>query len=111
MIKHKRWYDHDPLLLEVINLLRYYQDDLRDQAAVFLEKIELMIDKKTLDAFYKLACPIKGRRWYDEDPVLFKAIELLRVIPPEVQKKAAQHFLDSLEKQGITPEIMKQQAD
>ena len=37
---YKRWYDHDPLLLEVIELLRNYQTELRDQAEIFLQKIE-----------------------------------------------------------------------
>ena len=37
---YKRWYDHDPLLLEVIELLRNYQTELRAQAEIFLQKIE-----------------------------------------------------------------------
>ena len=31
---YKRWYDHDPLLLEVIELLRNYQTELRAQAEI-----------------------------------------------------------------------------
>ena len=27
---YKRWYDHDPLLLEVIELLKNYQTELRN---------------------------------------------------------------------------------
>ena len=38
MTKFKRWYDYDPMLLEVIEMLRYYQDELREQAKIFLEK-------------------------------------------------------------------------
>ena len=37
---YKRWYDHDPLLLEVIELLRNYQTELRAQAEIFLQKLE-----------------------------------------------------------------------
>ena len=37
---YKRWYDHDPLLLEVIELLKNYQTELRAQAEIFLAKIE-----------------------------------------------------------------------
>ena len=37
---YKRWYDHDPLLLEVIELLKNYQTELRAQAEIFLHKIE-----------------------------------------------------------------------
>ena len=28
---YKRWYDHDPVLLEVINLLQNYQAELKAQ--------------------------------------------------------------------------------
>ena len=40
MTQYKRWYDYDPMLLEVIEMLRYYPDELREQAIVFLEKVE-----------------------------------------------------------------------
>ena len=32
MPTYKRWYDHDPLLMEVINLLKNYQEELKAQA-------------------------------------------------------------------------------
>ena len=44
---YKRWYDHDPLLLEVIELLKNYQNELRAQAEIFLEKIEQKVSKET----------------------------------------------------------------
>ena len=43
---YKRWYDHDPLLLEVIELLRNYQTELRAQAEIFLQKIEEKVSKE-----------------------------------------------------------------
>ena len=45
---YKRWYDHDPLLLEVIDLLRNYQTELRSQAEIFLQKIEEKVSKETI---------------------------------------------------------------
>ena len=48
---YKRWYDHDPLLLEVIELLRNYQTELRAQAEIFLQKIEEKFQKKQLINF------------------------------------------------------------
>ena len=107
MAQFKRWYDHDPLLMEVINLLKNYQEDLRAQAEIFLEKIESQVSKEALDSFYEMVKPFNGNRWYDHDPVLSKTIELLRIIPPEIQKKAAQNFLDSLKNQGIDPNFIK----
>lgn len=109
MAKYKRWYDHDPLLLEVINILRNYQDELREQAAVFIEKIETQVSKEALDSFYESIRYPNGNRWYDHDPVLSKTIELLRIIPPDIQKKAAKHFLDALKQQGIDPTELQQE--
>ena len=43
---YKRWYDHDPLLLEVIDLLRNYQTELKAQAEIFLQKIEEKVSKE-----------------------------------------------------------------
>ena len=103
--KYKRWYDYDPLLLEVIEMLRYYQDELREQAKIFLEKVEKQAGKDTVEKFYETVRPKDGgHRWYDKDPVISKAIELLRVVPVNVQKEVSEHFLSSLEKMGITKE-------
>ena len=103
--KYKRWYDYDPLLLEVIEMLRYYQDELREQAKIFLEKVEKQAGKDTVDKFYETVRPKDGgHRWYDKDPIISKAIELLRVVPVNVQKEVSEHFLSSLEKMGITKE-------
>ncbi|MBQ2644233.1 hypothetical protein IJG14_01500 [bacterium] len=102
--KFKRWYDYDPVLLQVINMLKDYQSELRNQAEVFLLKIEERVSKETIDKFYEMVKPISGNRWYDKDPVISKTVELLRVVPPEVQKAAAEHFLKTLKDLGINPE-------
>jgi len=104
--QYKRWYDHDPVLLEVIELLRNYQDELMTQAEIFLKKIEEKVSKETIDSFYEMVKPINGSRWYDKNPVISKTVELLRVVPPDVQKQAAENFIHSLQEQGITPEMM-----
>jgi hypothetical protein len=108
MSDYKRWYDHDPLLMEVMELLRNFQDDLRDQAEIFLTKIEDHVGKEAIDSFYEKVKPLDGKRWYDKDPVVAKTIELLRVVPQNVQRQAAQNFLDSLKAQGITTDIINQ---
>ena len=97
----KRWYDHDPVLLKVINLLKDYQDELKSQAVVFLQKIEEKVSKETIDKFYELVKPVNGSRWYDKDPVISKTVELLRVVPPETQKSAAENFILTLKEAGI----------
>ena len=49
--KFKRWYDYDPVLLQVINMLKDYQSELRNQAEVFLLKIEERVSKETIDKY------------------------------------------------------------
>ena len=95
---YKRWYDHDPLLLEVIELLRNYQTELRAQAEIFLQKIEEKVSKET----YAMVKPVNANnRWYDKDPVISKTVEILRIVPPEAQKICAQNFIRTLKEMGI----------
>ena len=99
---YKRWYDYDPLLLEVIELLKNYQAELRDQAEVFLKKIEEKVSKETIDKFYAMVKPVNANnRWYDKDPVISKTVEILRIVPPEAQKICAQNFIRTLKEMGI----------
>ena len=98
---YKRWYDHDPVLIKVLELLRNYQDELRVQAEEFFVKLEEKISKETIDRFYEMVKPVNGKRWYDQDPVISKTVELLRVVPPEVQRQAAEHFLKTLKDLGL----------
>ncbi len=104
----RRWYDHDPVLVEVLDILRSFQDEVRTQAESFLQKIEEQVGKETLESFYEKSRPEKfGNRWYDADPIVSKAVELLRVVPPPVQREAAQKFLQALKQQGLSPEILQ----
>lgn len=98
---YKRWYDHDPLLLEVVELLRNYRDELKAQAEIFLQKIEEKVSKDAIEKFYELVKPVNGNRWYDDDPVISRTIELLRVVPPDIQKSCAQRFIEALGEIGI----------
>ena len=43
----------------------------------------------------------KGNRWYDNDPVMLKAVELLRVATPETQRKAALKLLTALNNNAL----------
>lgn len=98
---YKRWYDHDPVLLEVINLLQNYQAELKAQAEIFLAEVEKKVSKEAIDVFYEQVRPKVCNRWYDKDPVISKTVELLRVVPPDVQKATAKNFLNALEQMGV----------
>lgn len=101
---YKRWYDHDPLLLEALEVLRDYESELKSQAEQFLEKIAQEVGQETIDQYYQEIIDSRGgkfgRRWYDKDPVLSKAVELLRVAPLEAQQRIAEQFLDSLKQES-----------
>lgn len=102
MPQYKRWYDHDPLMLKVINILKDYQDELKAQAEIFLETVEKKVSKEAIDKFYNLTKQLNGgSRWYDKDPVISKTIELLRVVPQDIQRQTAQIFIDTLKNNGI----------
>lgn len=102
MQENKRWYDFDPMLLKVINILKDYQEDLKEQAQIFLNKVEENVSKEAINKFYDMVRPLNGgKRWYDKDPIISKTIELLRVVPPDVQKNAAEIFIETLKKNGI----------
>ena len=45
-----------------------------------------------------------SRRWYDKDPVISKTVELLRVVPAQVQHMAAENFIKALQDNGIIVE-------
>ena len=66
-----------------------------------LAEIEKKVSKEAIDKFYELARPKVCNRWYDKDPVISKTVELLRVVPPDVQKATAQSFLNALDSMGI----------
>lgn len=100
--EYKRWYDHDPLLLKVINILKDYPVELKEQAAIFLDNLEKKVSKEAIEKYYQMVKPINGgSRWYDKDPVISKTVELLRVVPQEVQKTVAQNFINALKENGI----------
>ena len=106
---HRRWYDHDATLLEVFEILKAYPNELREQAQQFMTKIESEIGKDTLESFFQANKPAYiGNRWYDNDPVLFRAIEIMRVVPPDMQRKVAQKFLDTIKKQGLVTPLTTQ---
>lgn len=103
---YKRWYDHDPNLMQILELLRNYQEELKGQAIIFLEKLEEKVSKETIDKFYDMVKPINGKRWYDKDPIISKTVELLRIVPPDAQKAAADNFKKVLKEMGIDHEIL-----
>lgn len=99
---HQRWYDKDPLLKEALELLRMSAPKEQSEARDYLLKLQEETAAEVIERIYELVTQYsgKGNRWYDNDPVMLRAIELLRVADPKTQRVAALKLLQSLEKKS-----------
>ena len=95
----RRWYDNDPILKEALELLKLQTDDKKTAAADFIISLQEQVAQDVIERIYEITQQFsgKGNRWYDSDPVMLKAVELLRVAPPETQRKAALKLLTAIE--------------
>jgi len=100
MSEFRRWYDNDPVLKEALELLSMATDEDKGEAAEFLLNLQSEVAKDVIESLYDQIKDYQatGNRWYDKDPVMLKSIELLRVAPPDVQRKAAKKLLNTLYK-------------
>lgn len=100
---NRRWYDKDPILKEALDLLKLSCDDTKNSAAEFILQLQEQVAGEVIEHVYEIMKEYegKGNRWYDEDPVVMKAMELLRVAPKKTQRKAALKLLLALEEQSF----------
>ena len=96
---NKRWYDKDPILKEALELLRLSPDETKSEAAEFMLQLQEQVAGEVIEHVYDIINTYqgKGNRWYDNDPMMLKAVELLRNAPPKVQRVAALKLLIALE--------------
>ena len=96
----KRWYDRDPILKEALELLRLSTDEQKEQAKDFMLKLQEDVAQDVIERIYEIITQYqgKGNRWYDNDPVMIKAVEMLRQADPKTQRIAALKLLLALEK-------------
>lgn len=99
----RRWYDSDPILKEALELLRLQPDDTQQEAANFIIELQENVAAEVLEKVYEMVSQYQenGHRWYDKDPVLLKAVELLRQAPPHIQRVAAKKLLTELESKSF----------
>lgn len=95
---NQRWYDKDPILKEALELLQLQPADKQAGAADFIIKLQEEAAKDVIERIYEMVQTYhgKGNRWYDNDPVLLKAMETLRLASPETQRIAAKKLLQNL---------------
>lgn len=99
----RRWYDKDPILKEALELLQLSCDETKNDAAEFIMQLQEQVAGEVIEHVYQIMSEYqdKGNRWYDKDPVVMKAIELLRLAPKKTQRKAALKLLLALEEQSF----------
>jgi hypothetical protein len=99
----RRWYDQDPLLQEAMELLCLSPEDTKDQAGQFILKMQEEVAAEVIERVYESVKKYenKGNRWYDHDPVMIRAIELLRVAPPNVQRLAAKKLIKAITNDSV----------
>ena len=97
--EYRRWYDNDPILKEALELLKMQTDDTKSAAADFIISMQEQAAQEVIERIYQLTQEFskKGNRWYDSDPVMLKAIEMLRMSSPKTQRIAALKLLLALE--------------
>ena len=99
----RRWYDKDPILKEALELLRLSTDEQKEQAKDFMLKLQEDVAQDVIERIYQIVTQYqgKGNRWYDNDPVMIKAVEMLRQADPKTQRVAALKLLLALEKNSF----------
>lgn len=102
MTDARRWYDKDPILKEALELLRLQTDETKAEAADYILTLQEQVAADVIERLYETITKYqgKGNRWYDNDPVMIKAIEMLRLAPPKTQRVAALKLLLSLEQKS-----------
>ncbi|MFN9691876.1 MAG: hypothetical protein ACK551_07255 [Vampirovibrionales bacterium] len=108
--KVRRWYDTDPVLLEVLNFMELAPKQAEAYAKNLIAGVEKYAPSKALEEVYaSFEDPNRPQnRWYDENPTLSKAIELLKMMPPETQRLAAMQFIEATKSDPITYAILKE---
>ena len=99
----KRWYDKDPILREALELLKLSSDEKKEQAKDFMLKLQENVAQDVIERIYQIVTQYhgKGNRWYDNDPIMLKAVEMLRQADPKTQRIAALKLLLALEKNSF----------
>ena len=98
----RRWYDNDNVLREALELLQMQTDETQAMASEFLIDLQEKVAKDVIEHISELVSEYSetGNRWYDKDPALLKAMELLRHASPKIQRVAALKLLQVLERQS-----------
>jgi hypothetical protein len=99
----KRWYDKDPVLKEALDLLKISSDEQKEEAKDYMLQLQEKVAADVIERVYEIVTQYqgKGNRWYDNDPMMLKGVELLRNAPANIQRVAALKLLLALEQKSF----------
>ena len=99
----RRWYDRDPILKEALELLRLSTDEQKEEAKNYMLQLQENVAQDVIERIYEIITQYqgKGNRWYDNDPMMLKGVELLRNAPANIQRIAALKLLVALEQKSF----------
>ena len=88
---------------EALELLRLQPDETKTEAKDFLLQLQEQVASEVIDHVYDIINTYqgKGNRWYDNDPMMLKGVELLRNAPANIQRVAALKLLVALEQKSF----------
>ena len=103
MNEGRRWYDKDPILKEALELLKLQTEETKIEAADYIIKLQEQVAADVIEHLYETIAKYqgKGNRWYDNDPMMLKGVELLRNAPANIQRVAALKLLVALEQKSF----------
>ncbi len=99
----RRWYDKDPVLKEALELLEQSTDEQKNEAKDYMLGLQEKVAADVIERVYEIVTQYQGRgnRWYDNDPVMIKAVEMLRHADSKTQRAAAHKLLLALKNNGF----------
>lgn len=98
MKNFRRWYDKDEELQEALELLNLSTEKNEDKQTDYVVKLQEQVAADVINKIYENIKIFygKGKRWYDNDPIMMRAMEKLIDSPPHVQRIAATKLLKAL---------------
>lgn len=98
-MKHLRWYDKNPKLCELFELIQNMDNSAKDNLAqdiiqILINDFELNLDEEinNISKNYTYKC----QRWYDYNIDLFSSFEIIKTLPEEMQNKIVSKIVETI---------------
>jgi len=94
--KRKRWYDSNPRLALLLNLLKNQDKECRDNIINHLKEIITKYDDTLIDRHVVDFPMTEKRRWYDQDPYSWLVINSIKYADKELIKRIISYLTTQL---------------